>query len=68
MDQLFTHPTNLANDLPRASRTPIRIQSGGSQIKGKKAIVYIYQVQVVSKYLARALKDGPEQMINWVCE
>ena len=37
-------------------------------IKGKKAIVYIYQVQVVSKYLARALKDGPEQMINWVCE
>ena len=36
MDQLFTHPTNLAHDLLRAPLTPILMQGGGNQKKGKK--------------------------------
>ena len=41
MDQLFTHPTNLAHDLLRAPLTPILMQGGGSQKKGKNTIFSI---------------------------
>ena len=41
MDQLFIHPTNLAHDLLRAPLTPILMQGGGSQKKGKKAFFSI---------------------------
>ena len=40
MDQLFTHPTNLAHDLLRAPLTSILMQGGGSQMKAKNVLFH----------------------------